>query len=300
MTTFKDLFIFSAVVALLTCSQRAIPATLNWSLNPLVIQPGSRTTMQIKLPTHALVERGLDPAKVEPTLRLDLLDATPLLRILHSSHSRTQTEQVWQFQITAYRVGRFWIPPIEVTAGPLTFSTESISLEVSGVGEPVDQPLPGPDPIALRSSFWIWLLGCLFALFAGGLAGLMAYKKRKKMSRAHPLAVQIAPTQSDFEWLKHELAALRTLLAHGQNDIIDEYTNTLRAFFSRRHAFAANTYTTYELRQKLGNNALTSTLWPLLDRCDAHKFAKQTAQPEILGLRCIEETEDLLNQCHGI
>jgi hypothetical protein len=219
------------------------------------------------------------------------------LELLDQDYRKENGEYVWRYQFTAYETGPVSIPPIAVTLGPQSFSSERLELNVLSDRAPEDEQLR-PDAGPLRPPIdWLFWTGLLLL---AGLALAARWYLRKhplKTKRPRPVAPP-APVENPKDWLRKQLLVLRARIdAHpGDSHMPDAWASILREFARRKMSLPIPAWTTREMRARLSTEDF-ARLCELMQDCDRFKFMKdrdgKAATPDKATLKWIEESERL-------
>lgn len=285
MTTYKDSSIFFVIVAALI--SKISTAALTFELKPQTIQPGQRATLRLELPEADLKNTGTsDP----PTAMDDWLVEKQGILLLDRDYKKIGTSYVWEYQMTAYELGGYTIPPIEVRAGSTTFSTESATLIVTSTRAEGDQEIR-PEFGRVSPPFpWLQWLGRLLVL---GLTffGVVWLLKKIKEWGARPVP---APRVSHEDWLRGRLANLREKLASQQSAdaVLDEIVFVAKEYVRRTSKRPATAWTTKEFENRITEES--RKLVVVWEQCDAARFGRTRGDLHPLAAQCISTTERTL------
>lgn len=276
MTTFKDWFIFLGAGGLAVCNL-ATAKPLDYTLSRSSIQPGERTVLTLRL----RIDPGERPRGDTDVILINdtLLTENPRLRLLENDHKASESEWIWTYELTSYEAGEAMIPPIEVQAGPDSYSTEATALTVTTSRSPDDNELR-PEYDAIRSPFrpgrWLKLIAAVaFIFMAYRLGRKYLPRLRKRLQRPVPVPVPAPSLPEDhLEWLRQQLARIRAILEHSPQAMIvaDELAQVLREFFSRKSTQPVRMWTTREFRIRLSNDPSATRMGPVFDTCDELRF----------------------------
>jgi len=286
MITFKGSFTFSVAVALLACSAGlgaagpAPPETeFSFKLDPASVEPGQRAVLEIRLPFSVLgVEDWDDESDSTPEAKDDLLTASRGFEVLERDYRRDGNTFVWRYQIAAYRAGSYLVPPVEIKAGPNTFSSIVSILSVKSTR--------GQGDIEVREGYgvlsppWRWKLwlGILLAALAMGAAGTTLWRWLAVRLRRHappqPQAAASLPEEDPRDWLRREIQRIHTEREEGApaDQTLDRLTTAVREYFSRWLRLPAFAWTTPELHRRLAHDEEVRQVLPVLDQCDECRF----------------------------
>ncbi len=291
MTTSDAWFRFFAA-AVLAVSGTAFGA-FQFSLDPKEIQPGQRTVLTLRLPEADLIHPEGASEELLPEAQDELLLKNDKIELLDQEYRKENGEFVWRYQFTSYDLGELTIPPLLVTLGPQTFSTERMTLTVQTQRAPEDGELR-PDAGAVRPpldwGFWIPLLALL-------AAAAVAYFTRKywlpKVEKAAAPKAPVAPEEDPLVWLRRHLLRLRARLDTTPNDATapDAWSSVLREFGERQSHLPVMAWTTRELRERLGSDAKWFQIARIMQECDRFKFA-HVERKEDAGRKTLDWIEE--------
>ena len=277
----------------------AAHADFTYSLEPSAIQPGQRATLVLRLPESDLLA-GSTSEDVFPEAQDDALIKSNQWELLEQDYRKERGEYVWKYSLTAYATGEFSIPPIAVTLGPQSFSTERKTLTVLSDRTADDQELrpdAGPVSVPIDWSFWGGIL-------LAGAAAVLAYRNRHRIPLPklpeRKRAEAPAPIEKPADWLRKQLLILRAKIDAQPTDPYapDSWSEILREFARRKMHVPVPAWTTREMFARLKDDPKFIELAALFEQCDAFKFSSdrdghKSAQSSHQTLHWIQESERL-------
>lgn len=291
MSTCKSSFVFLSCVALLGF-EHGVALALEYKLSAKSIKPGERATLEVRLPVRP-EERGKEAEP--PFINDDLLTQAPQVILLERDFYREEDEWVWHYEVTGYRPGRIAIPPVEIRMGGESLSTERVDIEIAEVRKEDDlelRPETGLLSPPIPWATWLWR----FALFAAAAAAFFfGDRYLKKRFKKKPVVIEpraTAPVESPEAWLRRQLQRIRHQMeTQERKPFVDELTHVLREYFAKRRSQAVEAWTTSEMRQRLGDDAGATALFPLFDECDRVKFTGRNEDDHLVARKTLEESE---------
>lgn len=299
MTT-SSVWSLSFVAAVLVV--RGASADFSFSLEPPTIQPGQRATLTLRLPETDLIkpEKALDE-DIVPEAQDEWLLKTDGLELLEQDYRKEKGQFVWRYDFTSYAVGTISIPPISVSLGPQSFSSERATLTVvtdrpEGDGEL--RPNAGELSPPLNKLFWFAIV-LLTAL--AGAAYFWRHRLFKPRNRPRPAQPTVTVVEENpVEWLRKQLLILRAKIDTSPEDAhsADAWTAVLREFAARKMHLPVLAWTTREMALRLRKDAQFAALAALMQRCDRYKFTRDrdghgAHSPAKATLEWIAESERL-------
>lgn len=297
MTTWKDWFISLSTAVLLASSSSYGPESFRFELLPTQIKLGERARLEIRLPVENLSANE----EIVPLLRDDLLYNSESIVVLSKDQKREGNDFVWSYYLTSHKTGTITIPPVELEVAGHSYSTESVSLEVSHGRAEGD--------FQLREDFGVvnpplpqkWLIWA--ALVVGlGLSGYFLRKRialRKKNVPASPSSP--VEEESPDLWLAKELERLRKMAQHPTKfrEVGDEWPKIMRQYLAKKTRNPTESWTTRELKGQLRRDDRVQSLVPHFEQYDRLRFsggATEMVQESVLAT--VSESERLLLPWH--
>ncbi len=299
MTTSNAWFVFFVSVAVVASSSTL--ADFSYSVSPAVIRPGESAVLEIRLPETDLLRPPTEddvPEAID-----DLLVKAPGLEMLDQDYKKEEGDYVWRYRFTGYKLGDFFLPPLNVKFGPQNFSTERVPLKIQSERSPEDTELrPDADRVPPP---WDWgLLAVLALAIAAAAAGYRYFPRLKRKWKTRPPKVVVTPpppAENPLEWLRKQLLVLRALLDTSPNDPTapDRWFSIIKEFTARKTHQPAVAWTTTEMRKRTRGDEALVPITPLLEACDRFKFSKErdgkaTTSPGKVTLEWIDESERIL------
>jgi len=273
---------------------------LTTRLTPSAIAPGEHAVLEIRLPLGIPASTLKDEDL--PTINDELLANSAQLKLVDKSGKRDGTSFVWRFVLTAHKMGKLIIPPLEVDYGPKRLSTEAQALEIASHRAAGDNELrPEYGEVAMPWPWhrWLWwlvdagLLGLAAWLFHRYLWPRLKWEWPRLSTRTQPPAGERPEV-----WLRRELEALRARFESAPSpEHVDELTSRLREYFARRARRPVRGWTSPEIRRKLSDSGLPPSTHDFLARCDRFKFAGNQHDFGVLMHEGFEESERILTLC---
>jgi hypothetical protein len=298
MTT-SSVWSLSFVAAVLVV--RGASADFKFSLEPPMIQPGQRATLTLRLPESDLIlPEKTDDEDIVPEAQDEWLIKTDGLELLEQDYRKEKGVYVWRYEFTGYTQGVISIPPISVSLGPQSFSTERTTLTVVSDRPEKDgelRPDAGQVSPPIDRVFW-FCVGLIVLL------GAAAYFFRKRLKLPAHRKVQMAPAEpppeNPVDWLRKQLLILRAKVDTHPEDThsADAWTAVLREFAARQMHLPVLAWTTREMRVRLQSDPKYAALNELMQRCDRYKFTAdrdghKAELPAKVTLQWIAESEKL-------
>jgi hypothetical protein len=280
---------------------RVASADFSFSLEPPTIAPGQRATLTLRLPESDLIrpEKMLDE-DIVPEAQDEWLVKTNGLELLDQDYRKEKGTFIWRYEFTSYAVGTISIPPISVSLGPQSFSTERATLTVvtdRPDGDNELRPDAGELSPPVNKFFWF----CVALLLA--LAGAAYFWRRKlklPVRRRALIAPPVVVEENPVDWLRKQLLILRAKIDTAPEDphCADAWTAVLREFAARKMHLPVLAWTTREMSLRLRSDAQFTALNELMQRCDRYKFTRDRdghlgETPSKQALNWIEESERL-------
>lgn len=307
MTTCSAWSNFSGAVALLAYSALAGTETFRFRVDPSTIEPGQHTRVELRLPKRLVPSKDGESRLDMVDVRDELLQKANGLVLVRQDRGWVGEEAVWTYEITGHNVGSFRVPPIEVIAGPNSFSTEATELKIAtsrSEGDMVPRPNAEDETMPIRLPGWLKAIASLLAIGTalGWIArwlyrryGHLLYRRNRGPILLPPVTVE--PPDS---WLRAQLDEYRRKIASGEEaeDFVDELTDILREYFSRSFSRPVEAWTTSEIRRNLSSDSrVTAVAGEVFDRCDRFKFSPGPRQPLAVARECLDQAERILLPC---
>lgn len=296
----KDWSAFLGGVALLACSA-CDASELSYRLSATKVQAGEHAVVEVRLPIPTS-KLNLEEIPT-PEVNDDLVTQSKTFQVIERDFKRENTDWVWRYEITAYQPGMITIPPIEIRSEGANYSTESMPLEIAtSRGENDDAlrpefgPIKKPLPWALLIR-WAFLIAIMNAAFYFLKKHFPRIVKKPKLWSTTPTSITYK--EDDKEWLKRELARLRTELevAPDKGIVIDKITKVIREYYARRSQLPVESWTTQELKLRFPNETSLETISTLFEKCDHFKFGGRFGDAYRLAKNTLEESERTLLAC---
>lgn len=280
------------------------PSGLKYRLLKPTIEPGERTTLEIELPLELLEKAGWNEESGPPLVNDDLLTQAKSFQVLDTTYRHTKESLVWGYELTTHRVGSLTLPPVEIRVGSQTFSTESVELTIATTRAQSDNKIRdefGPLEMPSRWLYWLMWLSCLPIAYA--LRRWLEKRLPKWLARFKPKPVVIPPPppEDPIEFLKRELARLKTeLQVNPQETFADDLSAVLREYYSRKHSLPVRAWTTREFSRRFRGEPAADAIVPVLGSCDEVKFiGRKQNLPERFNAALNDTEKALLNVVSG-
>jgi len=282
MITCKDWLTFlSAAVLLVSNASTLFAAEFKYSLEPRRIEPGQRATLQLTLDATGLPLSD----SIQPTVKEDLILAMKDVKVLERDAFRDENKYRWRFEITGYKLGKFRIPPVEVQAGPESYSTEATEVEVVSQRPDSDSQVReefGEVRVPLSwKKISNWALGIALIALIAGLTYYLLRQAKLKPPKKNP-QVSKESEEDVLNWLKERLQALRNRLASGESRprVMDDLTGTLREYYQRSTDNPVKAWTTREFHERLTKDERAEGIFQILEQCDRAKYEGDPQQAQ--------------------
>ncbi len=252
----------------------------------------------------SLDEKDLSPThnseEIFPEAQDQWLIQTRQLELLDQDYRKEKNRYVWRYQFTAYNPGVIQIPPVSVSLGPQSFSTEAATLTVVTDRADNDGELrPDAGPLSRPWSKWFWI----FLIGAPALAALLyRYQNRFRFIKSEPKEPNLpkAPSESPAEWLRKQLLILRARVETGPATFSPAlaWSALLREYLDKQTGHPAMAWTSSQLAERLYPDPKSVRIAEMMRECDKAKFQSPQQRPESseevqLTLRWIAESERL-------
>lgn len=285
MTTYKDLSIFWVVGSFLWA---CLSFGLEFSIDKSTIEVGEPAILSVRLPKTSASEK--------PEVFEDFLTQHKDLKLLEQHAKHDENSYEWTFELTAHKPGSYQIPPIQIQAGPNSYSTTAIPLAVTttrAVEDTEIRPEQGalslPFPwrklfntsIAIICSLvFLWLLNRIFRRVSWA---------RVKNFRFH---FRFPNLETNRMWLRKEIKKIRQDLVSGNASpaLVDQTVYVLRMFLLKQTRFPTTAWTSKEITHNLPPAFLRTDLKTIFLHSDHLQFA----EPNKLNAK--EVAEELLNR----
>lgn len=217
------------------------------SISPTQIQVGERVTVKIRLQVQESASyRNFQTPEI---LNGETLQVEPW-KVLDERFVLSGEQAEWAFDLTAYQIGTFRIPPIEIRFGPNTYSTIATDISVATTRDPQDRLLnpnadAEPAPVPLQ---W-WVTVALMLVGVGVLAYLiLRFRKQRERLRAAMPNIPATSVESIDSWLKSRLQQLELSAKQSSEGVPREAIHSLvREYMKRRYQLPTRGYTLRDL-----------------------------------------------------
>ncbi len=261
-----------------------------------MIQPGQSAVLRFELDESDLVRpEGQDEEQVFPESQDEALLKLDGLELLDQNYRKENGTYVWRYRFTAYAFGTYSLPPILVSMGPQTFSSEKMALEVQGSFPTQTMPDAGP----MRAPIpWLKWLGWVFlaALLALGFWRLKSRLKLPVPKRPDPSPEK--QQELPRVWLRNQLRILAYRL-ESLDDLAnapDCWSAIVKEFLERENATPARAWTSTDLRSQSKDFPEREGLLAILGQCELYQFSpafRKDRHAKRLTLEWISQIERL-------
>lgn len=215
---------------------------------------------------------GQDEEQVFPESQDEALVSIEGLELLDQNYRKENGTYVWRYRFTGYSFGTYTIPPLLVSMGPQTFSSEKVRLEVKGSSPTQTMPDAGP----MQAPFpWLTWLG--WALFAAILAlSLWRFKSRFKVSIPQsPKIPPAKPEELPRVWLRNQLRILSYRLEPLENleEAPDCWIAIVKEFLERESGVPAKAWTSTDLQYRAKDIPDPEGFLATIRECELYQFS---------------------------
>jgi hypothetical protein len=238
---------------------------------------------------------GQDEEQVFPESQDEALTAVEGLELLDQNYRKENGTYVWRYRFTGYTFGTFPLPPVLISMGPQTFSSEKMVLEIQGSRPTQTMPDAGPmqAPIPWLKWFgWVLLASLLLLAF-------WRFKDRLKPPfPKQPEPITQRPEASPRDWLRNQLRLLTYQLEPLEDlaDGPDRWSALVKEFLQREKGKPAKAWTSTDMIAGLANSAERDAFLTLLRQCELYQFSpafRKETHAKRLTLEWISQAERL-------